>query len=188
MNTSESVREREFQNLYRGPPCFRNGFILRLENALSRGKLVDLKGLEFPFYGHTWCQEMISPKTNRGLGSRVLRCQYIIMQLRNAGILSLEHSGSFRVIQSPSYVESEVESEDDVQLQSQECTICMLQKSEFHSCTQCVHNWCSDYQSHMHRCPYCREPFHRNEQVRAVPTEEQVQHVIEDFVRFLQVN
>jgi hypothetical protein len=40
----------------------------------------------------------------------------------------------------------------------------------------------------MHRCPYCREPFHRNEQVRAVPTEEQVQHVIEDFVRFLQVN
>jgi hypothetical protein len=39
----------------------------------------------------------------------------------------------------------------------------------------------------MHRCPYCREPFHRNEQVRAVPTEEQVQRVIEDFVRFLQV-
>jgi len=199
----ESVGERTFQNLYRGPPCMRRGFVLRLENALPRGKIVDLEGREFPLYGHTYTEGFIFPRINRGSGPRIVRCRNIITELQNAGILSLEHlerSGSIHVIHSrlrtPVYDDSSsevgsqiadidsdetvyasgVEELDEVHVQTQECTICMSQKSNFHSCTRCVHSWCDDCQSHMHRCPYCRKPFGNpvrrltTEQLRAIET------------------
>ena len=136
-------QEEQFQRYYVGPPLSRNQFIQILGDDLSSGRIISLRGNEFPLHGHTYRNGEIISNVGRRPGPRVQRCVSVIQELQQAGVLSNAPIRIIsRYIRTPSL--------------PSECPICYEPAQTWAQCDNCKRSWCSACNQLIGRCPFCR--------------------------------